>query len=353
MPSPTQLLLIWYDQNKRDLPWRRDKDPYHIWLSEIMLQQTRVEAVKGYYARFLALFPDVQALADTSTEDVLKAWEGLGYYSRARNLHKAAKEVTDKWQGHFPDTYDGLLSLPGVGPYTAGAIASIAFDRAVPAIDGNVYRVMSRFRGVREDIAAPSVQKTIRQEVMQLLNTHRPGDLNQALMELGATVCTPTSPKCDSCPWQSLCDAFSEGDMEQLPVHEKKKPPKIIPMAVGMVTYNRKVLVSKRNQKMLQGMYVFTLLEDETRPEVCQDLLNEMGLRCSFVKKLGEGRHVFTHRVWEMEYLHFELSELPEETVLSSMNAFLADASQLAALPIPSAMKEACNHAMKLIREKM
>ena len=333
MPSPTQLLLKWYDQNKRDLPWRRDKDPYHIWLSEIMLQQTRVEAVKGYYARFLALFPDIHALADASTEDVLKAW------------------VADKWQGRFPDTYDGLLSLPGIGPYTAGAIASIAFDRPVPAIDGNVYRVMSRFRGIREDIGIPAVQKVIRQETIHLLSDHRPGDLNQALMELGATVCTPTSPKCESCPWQSLCDGFSEGDMEQLPVHEKKKPPKVIPMAVNIVTYNRKILVSKRNQKMLEGMYVFTLLEDETRPEICQALLNEMGLRCSFVKKLGEGRHVFTHRVWEMEYLHFELSELPDKTVLSNMNAFLADASRLAALPIPSAMKEACNHAKRLLEQ--
>lgn len=346
-----QLLVEWYLQNKRDLPWRRTRNPYHIWLSEIMLQQTRVESVKGYYARFLALFPTVEALAAAPEEQVLKAWEGLGYYNRARNLHKAAKYVTEKYAGIFPDTYEGLLSLPGIGPYTAGAIASIAFQVPVPAVDGNVYRVISRYRGIREDIGYPAVQKRIRDEVTTLLQNVSPGNLNQALMELGATLCTPRSPKCSLCPWSEKCDAFREGDIELLPVHEKKKPQKVIPVAVNMVTYNRKILISKRNFSLLKGMYVFILIEDEERPESCEAILHEKGLRASFVKKLGEGRHVFTHRIWEMQYFLFELSEMPGEAVLGEMDAFFADAETLRNLPIPSAMKGALNIALQLLEK--
>lgn len=352
MTSPSGLLLQWYDQNKRDLPWRKNKNPYHIWLSEIMLQQTKVEAVKGYYARFLGLFPDVFSLAASSTEEVLKAWEGLGYYSRARNLHKAAIQIVHQYNGIFPSSYDSLLSLPGIGPYTAGAIASIAFDISVPAIDGNVYRVISRFKGIREDVRTPSVQKSIRQEVTALLCSQRPGDFNQALMELGATLCTPSSPKCELCPWQGQCNAYAEGDMELLPVHGKKKPQKMIPVAVNLVTYNRKILLLKRNQNLLKDLYVFYLLENETDPKACQLLLQEENLRSSFVTKLGEGRHVFTHRIWDMQYFHFSLSELPDSTVLYKMNAVMADIGTLSSLPIPTAMKDAYSHAVKLIGKK-
>jgi len=178
-----------------------------------------------------------------------------------------------------------------------------------------------------------------------------PGELNQALMELGATLCTPLSPKCSLCPWAEKCDAYSEGDMEQLPVHEKKKPQKTIPVAVGLVTYNRKILMSKRNQSLLKGMYVFTLLEDETDPLRCQAMLKEAGLRTGFSKKLGEGRHVFTHRIWEMQYFHFELEELPSECTLKQMGAFFADASALRNLPVPAAMKGALHHALQLLEE--
>lgn len=347
-----QRLVEWYLQNKRDLPWRKSKNPYHIWLSEIMLQQTRVESVKGYYKRFLALFPTVEALAAAPEEQVLKAWEGLGYYTRARNLHKAAKHVTENCAGIFPASYEGLLSLPGIGPYTAGAIASIAFEIPAPAVDGNVYRVTSRYRGIREDISYPAVQKRIRDEVTSLLQGVSPGELNQALMELGATLCTPRSPKCSLCPWAEKCDAFLEGDMELLPVHEKKKPQHVIPVAVNLVTYNMKILVSKRNLPMLKGLYVFTLLEDETQPERCETLLNEAGLRASYVRKLGEGRHVFTHRIWEMQYFLFELAREPDEAVLRGMDAFLADADTLRGLPIPSAMKGALKIALQLLEKQ-
>ena len=206
----SSLLLEWYDQFRRDLPWRRSTNPYHIWLSEIMLQQTRVETVKGYYARFLTLFPTVQALAEAPEETVLKAWEGLGYYSRARNLQKAAQVIVEKHGGVFPSAYEDILALPGIGPYTAGAIGSIAFGLRVPAVDGNVYRVASRFFGVREDVGIPRVQKEIAALVKESIPHNRPGDYNQALMELGATLCSPGTPSCDLCPWNALCDACEE-----------------------------------------------------------------------------------------------------------------------------------------------
>lgn len=222
----SDLLLKWYNKVKRDLPWRHTKDPYHIWLSEIMLQQTRVETVKVYYARFLKMFPTVSDLANAPQEQVLKAWEGLGYYSRARNLQKAAQVIMEEHHGCFPDTYEAILALPGIGPYTAGAISSIAFGIPVPAIDGNVYRVSSRFFGVREDVGSPAVQKEIRHLVQESIPTENPGDYNQALMELGATICSPGMPACDLCPWNEHCDACMEGDAEVLPVHEKKTPGK-------------------------------------------------------------------------------------------------------------------------------
>ena len=205
-------LLAWYDAVRRDLPWRHTRDPYRIWLSEIMLQQTRTETVKAYYARFLTLFPTVADLARAPQEQVLKAWEGLGYYSRARNLQKAAQAVMESHGGAFPASYEGILSLPGVGPYTAGAVGSIAFGLRVPAVDGNVYRVASRFYGVREDVGRPDVQRRIRERVTADLPAERPGDYNQALMELGATLCHPGEPDCASCPWHDLCDAAGEGD---------------------------------------------------------------------------------------------------------------------------------------------
>src|SRR5699024_2231009 len=181
-------LLAWYDAVRRDLPWRRTCDPYRIWLSEIMLQQTRTETVKSYYNRFLALFPTVADLAHAPQEQVLKVWEGLGYYSRARNLQKAAQVIMSVHGGAFPASYEGLLSLPGVGPYTAGAIGSIAFGLRIPAVDGNVYRVASRFYGIREDVGRPVVQRRIRDLVTADIPADRPGDYNQALMELGATL---------------------------------------------------------------------------------------------------------------------------------------------------------------------
>ncbi|MEG2316793.1 MAG: A/G-specific adenine glycosylase [Clostridia bacterium] len=344
--QPAPLLLAWYDRVKRDLPWRSSKNPYRIWISEIMLQQTRVETVKGYYARFLALFPTIEALAQAPQEQVLKAWEGLGYYSRARNLQKAAKLMLAEFGGEFPHSYDEMLKLSGIGPYTAGAVASIAFDERVPAIDGNVYRVAARFFGVRDDIGAPATQRQIRALVFESLPPARVGDYNQALMELGATLCAPAMPACDLCPWFALCNAAHEGDAELLPIHEKKRPPKLVDVAVCLLTYDGKVLVVRRDQRMLRGLYVFWLIEEETDPIRVRELLSEAGLSCGACVPLGSARHVFTHRVWEMQLLRFPLTQAPKEQWLAEHHAHFASPQELSALPLPTAMKAAKAAAM-------
>ncbi len=349
--ADSQLLLQWYDPVKRDLPWRRSGDPYHIWLSEIMLQQTRVETVKGYYARFLERCPTVRALADAPEEMVLKLWEGLGYYSRARNLHKAAKTITEAYGGVFPSTYEDILKLPGVGPYTAGAIASIAFQQPVPAVDGNVYRVASRFFGIRENIGSPAVQRLIRQRVADSIPSDRPGDYNQALMELGATLCSPQNPDCASCPWSKCCDACQEGDQNSLPIHEKKQAPKAVDVAVCLLTYKNRVLVLPRQERMLKGLYVFWLTEEETAPETVLQLLEEDGLQCHFQQHLGQARHVFTHRIWNMQLLHYTLVQPPPETWMAQHQALLVTAGELEKLPLPTAVKAARQAAMELMRE--
>lgn len=220
------LLLAWYDQNARTLPWRGIHDPYRTWVSETMLQQTRVETVRGYYERFLARFPDVAALAAADEADVLKLWEGLGYYSRARNLHQAARQVVHDFGGEMPREVAQLRQLKGIGAYTAGAIASIAFDQRVPAVDGNVIRVASRVMGIRENVGIPSVRRELEEKVDSLVPAARPGDFNQALMDLGAAVCVPGTPNCDVCPLRAHCDAYDAGDAEDLPVLPQKNPPK-------------------------------------------------------------------------------------------------------------------------------
>lgn len=342
--SDAQLLLDWYDCVKRDLPWRRTKDPYHIWLSEIMLQQTRVETVKGYYARFLDWFPTVADLANAPQEQVLKAWEGLGYYSRARNLQKAAQVIMNEHGGVFPSSYEAILALPGIGPYTAGAIGSIAFGLREPAVDGNVYRVASRFFGVREDVGIPRVQKEIQKLVKDSIPSDRPGDYNQALMELGATHCCPGTPACDLCPWNERCDACMEGDADALPIHEKKKPPKQVDMAVCLLTHKNSIYVTRREERMLNGLYVFHLIEEETQPERVHELLTENGFSCRFVADLGEAKHVFTHRVWNMRILHFELETIP-------VDAQMVDLNELETLPFPTAVKAAVQKARKLLEK--
>ena len=250
-------LLKWFIQNRRMFPWRQDKDPYHVWVSEIMLQQTRIEAAKEYYIRFMKELPDVQSLCDVSQEKLLKLWEGLGYYSRAKNLHKAAKAIVEQYSGHFPDHYRDLLKLSGIGEYTAGAIASICFGEKVPAVDGNVLRVLSRILGSDKNVLLPEVKK----EMTALLCAVMPeeaGDFNEALMELGETVCLPNgAPDCDHCPLQKFCIAYEKDLTKELPVRIKKQTRTTEYMTVLLIVSSQgHIALEKRTEKgLLSGMY--------------------------------------------------------------------------------------------------
>lgn len=332
------LLLAWYDQHARALPWRGIRDPYRTWVSETMLQQTRVETVLGYYTRFLTRFPTVADLAAAPEDEVLKLWEGLGYYSRARNLHAGAKQVMDEYGGDIPRTADALLHLRGIGAYTAGAIASIAFDQRVPAVDGNVIRVVSRLMGIRENVGIPSVRRELSAEAAALVPAERPGDFNQAMMDLGATVCTPGTPNCERCPLSSLCDAFSAGDADELPVLPRKNPPKVIDYAVCLIFSGSRVLMRQRTEALLRGLWVFPMAEGmftcRTLPEAVSALTH---LPVRHVRDAGQAKHVFTHQVWQMQL--FTMSADAQADAPAG-DAFVPVA-ELSALAIPSAMKAA------------
>ena len=294
-------LLAWYRANRRDLPWRRTRDPYAIWLSEAMLQQTRVETVIPYWERFLARFPDVASLADAEQDEVLGLWAGLGYYSRARNLHRAAREVVEKHDGALPSDPDALRALPGVGRYTAGAVASIAFDRPEPVVDGNVIRVLSRIRGIREDVGAPATLARIWDDAGALARGEAPGDLNQALMELGATVCTPRAPRCASCPVAKRCDAHGAGDAEQLPVKAPRgKPRRVEGVAAWVVRRGRALAVRRPERGLLGGLWDLPGgdLAEREPPEagVARALAERVGLATRELRPVGVVEHVFTHR---------------------------------------------------------
>ena len=347
----SQTLCDWYRTAKRDLPWRRTRDPYAIWISEIMLQQTRVETVKEYYERFMMQFPNIAALATATEESVLKCWEGLGYYSRARNLQSAARRIMTEWNGQFPHTLAELRSLPGIGPYTAGAIASLAFDEPAPAIDGNVKRVAARLFGIRENIEASSSEHLVQQHIQDALQRNEPAVLNQALMELGALLCTPRSPRCAECPLQQGCDALAEGDAEMLPIQAKKKPAREIEVAVCILTFQDTVLMTMRNERLLKGLYVFWLNEDITDAEGIRAHLEEEGLLAAFVSSMGEAKHVFTHRIWRMKLLHYQLTQAPHAEWLASHQSLMATADKLRSLPLPTAMKAAKAAALVLLAQ--
>jgi A/G-specific adenine glycosylase len=294
-------LLAWYRKNRRDLPWRRTRDPYAIWVSETMLQQTRVETVIPYYERFLARFPDIEALASADTDAVLGAWAGLGYYSRARNLQAAAREVASKHGGRLPDDVEGLRALPGIGRYTAGALASIAFDRPEPVVDGNVARVLTRLLGIRDDIGRPAVARRLWEEAARLADGPDPGDLNQALMELGAVVCVPAEPRCDACPLRSRCDARLHGDASDLPVKSKGPAARRIEAAAGWLTRRGRVLAVRRPPSgLLGGLWELPGGElargEDPADGLVRNLRERVGLAVSATEYVGAVEHVFTHR---------------------------------------------------------
>jgi len=299
-------LLRWYDANRRDLPWRRSNDPYAIWISEAMLQQTRVETVIPYWERFLEVFPDVESLAQANLDDIYAVWTGLGYYSRARNLKHAAETVVAEHDGRLPETADGLRELKGIGRYTAGAIASIAFDREEPLVDGNVIRVFTRILGIREESTAKAVLDRLWEIAGELVCGPRPGDLNQALMELGATLCTPKNPNCPGCPVRPHCDAHLRGDAERLPIKKKKTKPKPMRAVAAWIERGGNILAVRRPEKgLMAGLWELPGGEigpkDEAKDRVRGILRDAVGLEIRDVQSVGRIEHLFTHRRLEVD----------------------------------------------------
>ena len=301
-------LLPWYEQNCRQLPWRENRDPYRIWVSEIMLQQTRVEAVKGYYARFLVACPDVQSLASASDEQLHKLWEGLGYYSRVRNLKKAAQVIVEEYHGQFPEDYDKILTLPGIGEYTAGAICSIAWDLPTPAVDGNVLRVISRLTDDSTPIDDPKYKKSVR-ERLAAIYPDRAGDFTQALMELGATLCGPNrKPQCDLCPCAEFCLGNQRGTAEKLPVKSPKKKRRTEDMTVFVLCCDGKYALRKRGDTgLLAGLWEFPHCPGRLETTTAISKVEEFGLKPKEIQKIVEKNHIFTHIEWVMRGVYVEV----------------------------------------------
>lgn len=305
-------LLTWYNIYQRDLPWRRVSDPYKIWVSEIMLQQTRVDTVIPYYNRFIEQFPTLTRLAEAPEDQVIKAWEGLGYYSRVRNLHSAVKEVVERYDGVVPSDLNEISKLKGVGPYTAGAILSIAYNKRAPAVDGNVMRVCSRIFAIHQDIMLTSTRKKIEMIAYQMIPEGAAGDFNQALMELGAMVCMPTLPQCLLCPLNEVCDAHEQGIVGQLPVKKKAKVQVIQHVLFAWVIHKGQVLVENRPKKgLLAGMSGLPTVERVQGEGLMQSLnrwAEENALSLCHAKKCGEISHVFSHRHWKGVLVHVEIT---------------------------------------------
>ena len=312
LPDISSLLLEWYDRCARIMPWRGIRDPYKTWVSETMLQQTRVETVISYYCRFLHRFPTLESLAAAEESDVLKMWEGLGYYSRARNLLEGARQVMNQFQGILPREPDKLRTISGIGPYTAGAIASIAYNIPVPAVDGNVLRVYSRFFGIRENIRHPDVRKKLEILARHAVPQDRPGDYNQAVMDLGATVCVPGTPDCSCCPLSVFCNAFSHGDAENLPVLPRSTPLKTIQWTVPVIISGKRTLVRCRTESLLRGLWSFPMLECSPS-DAYTVLRRKFRLSVSQAGEIIHARHIFTHLIWEMDVLPLEtVPDLPD-----------------------------------------
>ena len=323
-------LLAWYDANARSLPWRGENDPYRVWLSEIMLQQTRTETVTGYYARFLSRFPTVADLAAAPEDDVLKLWEGLGYYSRARNLHAAAKIVARELGGRFPGDAAGLRRLPGVGPYAANAIASIAYGECVPALDGNQARVLARVVAWEPPVKTPF---DLLEPACARLSRERPGDYNQALMDLGATVCTPKQPRCGRCPVSARCAAFASDAAEDFPRRPAPVPKKEQDWTILLVRRGGGLLVRRRPRGLLGGLYEFVAVEGHPGAAELPGILAARGFsRARILERLPDAKHVFTHRVWRMQGWLAACDAAPE-------GCDSVDARGLEALAFPSALR--------------
>ncbi len=311
LAAMTRPLLEWYGQNARVLPWRENPEPYRVWISEIMLQQTRVEAVKPYFERFMEALPDMEALASVPEDRLLKLWEGLGYYNRAKNLQKAAITVMEKYGGILPPSYEKLKELPGIGSYTAGAIASIAFGIPVPAVDGNVLRVISRVLGSREDILKQSVKKKIETALSEVMPEERAGEYNQALIETGAIICVPNgAPLCEKCPLSSLCVARRDGLTGEIPVKTPKKARRIEEKTILLLKWQGRIAIRKREEGgLLASLYEFPNLEGYYSEE---ELAKRYRVPAAAIRRLPESKHIFSHVEWHMEGAAIEFQQEPE-----------------------------------------
>lgn len=314
------LLLPWYETAKRSLPWRQDRESYHIWLSEIMLQQTRVEAVKGYYQRFLEALPTISALASAPEELLLKLWEGLGYYSRVRNLQKAARCIMDIHGGSFPCTYEEIRKLPGIGDYTAGAICSICFNQKTPAVDGNVLRVVSRFCDYHGCVDDNAVKKEIRAQLEEIYPDEA-GIFTQALMELGAIVCVPNGiPACNLCPLAEQCSAKNRGTIQALPCRKEKRPRRQESLTVFLLTCGDLVALSRRpNEGLLAGLYEFPNIPGSYSTQQLIETAEGWGLRPKYLEKTVGRKHIFTHIQWNMTGVRLHCGDTDDKFIWITM----------------------------------
>ncbi len=319
MDFPIEALLAWYRQNRRMLPWRVDPTPYHVWLSEVMLQQTRVEAVIGYYGRFIEALPEVADLALADEEHLLKLWEGLGYYSRVRNLQRAAQMIMREYGGVLPGDYEELKRLPGVGDYTAGAIGSIVFGLPTPAVDGNVLRVWTRHAADPMDIALPAAKKTVFEALRTVYPTRNPdaGDLTQALMALGQQICTPSAhPDCGRCPMRESCAAYRMGKQADYPVKSAKRPKRIEQRTVFLVQSEGKIALKKRPEKgLLAGLWELPGTDGWLDSDGARRWISDIGAHAKSVDPAPDAKHVFTHVEWHMRAWSIALdscADIPE-----------------------------------------
>ena len=314
-------LLLWYEAARRPLPWRTDREPYHVWVSEIMCQQTRVEAVRGYYLRFLEALPGIGELAGCPEDVLHKLWEGLGYYSRARNLRRAAEIIVKEHGGGFPTDYDAIRALPGGGDYTAAAIASICFDYPCPAVDGNVLRLVTRLTGSREDITREKTKQAVREALRPLYEGVPCGELTQALMELGALICIPNhEPNCEECPLRSLCRAAGEKLWQEIPVKSPKKPRITETYTVFLLSCKGRFALRRRDEKgLLAGLWEFPNLPGRLKPQEALDAVSAWGCRPAALLRQTERSHVFTHRNWELPAYLILCEEAPEAFTWASL----------------------------------
>ncbi len=330
-----QPLTDWYRQNKRILPWRDQNNAYYTWVSEIMLQQTRVEAVKPYFRRFIEELPDVQALAECPEEKLMKLWEGLGYYNRVRNMQLAAQTVVGEYGGKLPASYENLLSLKGIGNYTAGAIASIAYHIPVPAVDGNVLRVISRITEDRQDIMKQSVRRQVEERLLEVMPEDAPGDFNQALMELGAVVCVPNGPaRCEACPVAENCLAYRHGTVEELPVKAPKKQRTLENRTVLVIQDGEHTVIQKRPETgLLAGLYELPNLEGHLTREEALEKVKGMQLEPLYIEKLPDAKHIFSHIEWRMTGYLIRVASLDTERELPFIFAEKKQSEKQYAIP--------------------